>query len=558
MHNKVIRLPRYSQLTRTENRSPKGSFTSSQKANRLSSSCLSSGYGLSLFSQENEASCHSAAEERISEIHNRSPLFSLDSIRIFPDRDQLREHINPGWMPQAKSPKIYPLQAKLAINQPGDRYEEEADRVAEQVVHMPDPGTFKGPVLSQPPSIQRSCPKCKKAGEREEDEERLQMKPLHTLAKGAAQSIPASVPPIVHEVLRTPGQPLDASTRAFMEPRFRNDFSNVRVHTDARAAESARAMNALAYTVGQNMVFGTGQYAPRACFGRTLIAHELAHTIQSSAPFTCNRLEIGPPHSPHEQQAEEAVHSISAAHAVVPASLKAGVIQRMTREQALDLARSLDTRYPNWLNVLPPCPCTFAEASASSDWMHSIAHDLTLPWFHPGAKKQVRSARGYPSIPGSSHGQQCCYDSNGNLITEGAGAGTPDLWSPITNSREHQDYDVAAFNQLGWRIYDLYWRPNNGMGCRPNAGGGTRMSSGRYRIVGAFDEIDLFLISIVRRRVDASEDVRVTATGREQGGLVGGHGHYSRIEVIPANQAATNLFGGNQPRYVPSYILQPL
>jgi outer membrane protein OmpA-like peptidoglycan-associated protein len=90
----------------------------------------------------------------------------------------------------------------------------------------------------------------------------------------------SEVPPIVHEVLRSPGQPLDPATRAFMEPRFGHDFNQVRVHTDAPAAESARAVDALAYTVGEHVVFGAGRYAPEAYGGRKLIAHELTHTIQ--------------------------------------------------------------------------------------------------------------------------------------------------------------------------------------------------------------------------------------------------------------------------------------
>src|SRR3954468_1152216 len=79
---------------------------------------------------------------------------------------------------------------------------------------------------------------------------------------GAGRDAPATVPPIVDEVLRSPGQPLDAATRAFMEPRFGHDFSGVRVHADEQAAESARAVNALAYTVGPNIAFDTGRYAP--------------------------------------------------------------------------------------------------------------------------------------------------------------------------------------------------------------------------------------------------------------------------------------------------------
>src|ERR1043166_7385225 len=82
------------------------------------------------------------------------------------------------------------------------------------------------------------------------------------------------VPSIVAEELRSPGQPLDSNTRAFMEPRAGHNFSKVRVHTGERAAESAEAVNALAYTVGNDIVFGGGQYAPNTPRGQDLIAHE--------------------------------------------------------------------------------------------------------------------------------------------------------------------------------------------------------------------------------------------------------------------------------------------
>lgn len=92
-----------------------------------------------------------------------------------------------------------------------------------------------------------------------------------------------AVPPIVHDVLRSPGATLDTTTRTFMEPRFGHDFSSVRVHTDAKAAESTRAMNALAYTVGRDVVFGTHQYAPHSSSGQKLLAHELTHVVQQGA-----------------------------------------------------------------------------------------------------------------------------------------------------------------------------------------------------------------------------------------------------------------------------------
>lgn len=120
--------------------------------------------------------------------------------------------------------------------------------------------------------------------------------------KSAAPAFPTAVPARAHpllqlqrtignqavarlvfdDVLRSPGEPLDLDTRAFMESRFGHDFSQVRVHTGSRAAESARSLDALAYTVGQDIVFGAGHFAPGAADGRRLLAHELAHVVQQS------------------------------------------------------------------------------------------------------------------------------------------------------------------------------------------------------------------------------------------------------------------------------------
>jgi hypothetical protein len=93
----------------------------------------------------------------------------------------------------------------------------------------------------------------------------------------------AEAPPIVHDVLRSPGQPLDAASRAFMEPRFGYDFSRVRVHSDSQAAKSARAVNAQAYTVGSNIVFGANRGGAGNLSQQRLLAHELAHVVQQGA-----------------------------------------------------------------------------------------------------------------------------------------------------------------------------------------------------------------------------------------------------------------------------------
>lgn len=154
-----------------------------------------------------------------------------------------------------------PLQAKLRVGQPDDQYEREADRIADQVMRMPEPG------------LQRQVE------EEEEDEELLQAKPL-VQRRSPVGEVGSEAPPIVHEVLRSPGRPLDPQTRAFMGPRFGYDFGQVRVHTDAKSARSARAVNALAYTVGQDVVFGGGQFSPGTAVGKKLLVHELMHTLQ--------------------------------------------------------------------------------------------------------------------------------------------------------------------------------------------------------------------------------------------------------------------------------------
>ncbi|MEK6321047.1 MAG: DUF4157 domain-containing protein [Acidobacteriota bacterium] len=140
----------------------------------------------------------------------------------------------------------------------------------------------------------------------------------------------SEVPPLVHEVLSSSGQPLDAATRAFMEPRFGHDFSRVRVHADTRAAESARAVNALAYTVGNKVVLGEGQYAPRTIEGRRLMAHELAHTVQQSSAHYVHGapLQVSHEDSAGEREADAAASLIDSGVAATGLSLAQLQVQR--------------------------------------------------------------------------------------------------------------------------------------------------------------------------------------------------------------------------------------
>lgn len=117
----------------------------------------------------------------------------------------------------------------------------------------------------------------------------------------------SEVPPSVSAVLNSPGQPMDASTRSFMESHFGHDFSQVRLHTDAKAAESAEAVNAKAYTMGPDVVFGRGQYAPQTTTGKQVLAHELTHVVQQREALNQNRLQRLPKQvDPHHEEAMDA------------------------------------------------------------------------------------------------------------------------------------------------------------------------------------------------------------------------------------------------------------
>jgi hypothetical protein len=145
----------------------------------------------------------------------------------------------------------------------------------------------------------------------------------------------SEVPPIVHEVLRSPGQPLDAQTRAFMEPRFGHDFSRVRVHTDHDAAESARLVNAKAYAAGHNIVFAAGRYHPEASSGKELLAHELTHTIQQDAAEggINPRLETSRPGDPTEQEAEVAAALVTQTQATSVTNSTATQVARQESDE---------------------------------------------------------------------------------------------------------------------------------------------------------------------------------------------------------------------------------
>lgn len=160
---------------------------------------------------------------------------------------------------------------------------------------------------------------------------------------GAASSSKSIAPPIVSEVLRTPGRLLDESARHAMQSSFRRDFSGVRVHTDERAAESARSLNAWAYSVGRDVVFGRNQYAPETPAGQRLLAHELTHFAQQSscgAGPADGRIRIGAPWELSEREAHAAANRFARGEAIPPVAIadREPVLRRFTAYEAADQA----------------------------------------------------------------------------------------------------------------------------------------------------------------------------------------------------------------------------
>ena len=201
-------------------------------------------------------------------------------------------------------------QPNLTVSAPQDVYEQEADRVADHVMCIPEPE------LQSISTVSEEQPESKAE----------QPIPAHSQTSGAKQNTAGDAPPVVKDLLSSPGRPLERRTRRFFESRLGHDFSAVRIHTDARAADSARSVNALAYTYGQNVFFGTGQYAPETVHGRQTLAHELAHVVQqrkNENPVGLNG--VGLTHCPAHIQPKLALTGKAADVARVVAIMNAGL-----------------------------------------------------------------------------------------------------------------------------------------------------------------------------------------------------------------------------------------
>jgi hypothetical protein len=165
------------------------------------------------------------------------------------------------------------FQPKLSINQPGDVYEQEANTMADKLMQ---PGMQLKTLPANP--LQKKCTHC------EQEEKQLQRKENNEndiTGNNAAAYIGRL----------NGGQTLPAELQNFYEPKFGFDFSNVKIHTDTAAAKSAQSINALAYTSGNNIVFGSGQFSPLTTQGKKLLGHELTHVVQQNAGRAQNSIQ---------------------------------------------------------------------------------------------------------------------------------------------------------------------------------------------------------------------------------------------------------------------------
>lgn len=176
------------------------------------------------------------------------------------------------------------IQPKFEVGPPNDRYEREAERVARAVTSDSDPTSqhTDHPIVSGE-RVQRMCPRCQKrhAAGKPLDCPECETELQRTATTATTPSVDAETTTLIQESRRG-GHPLPAPTRSYFEPRFGHGFGDVRVHTDSKADEAARAVDARAFTLGSDIVFRSGAYQPEAATGTKLLAHELTHVVQQA------------------------------------------------------------------------------------------------------------------------------------------------------------------------------------------------------------------------------------------------------------------------------------
>ncbi|MBN1569767.1 MAG: DUF4157 domain-containing protein [Acidobacteria bacterium] len=289
---------------------------------------------------------------------------------------------------------------------------------------------------------------------------------IHT--ESATDNNRSEIPLLVHEVLNSRGEPLGEEIRKRMERFFRQDFGLVRIHTDHKAAESAWKLGALAYTVGSDIVFGAGRYAPDASEGRRLLAHELAHTVQQGefiSPPNAS-LSVSRECDSCEQEAESvattAKHALESAMPTAPACMPvearhSPVIQRMSsgvpRGNAIVSKNKID--YDLAVNAGKYCLDTGITGL-----------------FHRGqiCYREVPPRKRYMECP---PGDQVCFDTAGKFLAD-----SYDLVSPVEKQNPDKTCNLHFFCSLGHGAKDVLPYLFSGPGKGGLTGGGIGLLTG--------------------------------------------------------------------------------
>lgn len=254
-----------------------------------------------------------ASKDNSTPSHSSKPFFSKKGESSF--FGQTKEAEQPFFLSR-QQPVI---QTKLTINEPGDKYEQEADAMSDRVMRMSVPvseGGEESLVQTKPlniTAIQRKCAACEdeeKVQRQEiEKEESLQTKPLMRKDAGGGYTAPPQLASQLNSS-KGGGNPLPGKTLAFMNHAFGADFSTVRIHTGSQAAEMSQGIQAKAFTHGSDVYFNQGQYDPESSEGKRLLSHELTHTIQQKKDWSLNRVS--------RQSANSMIIPTTAAIASVP------------------------------------------------------------------------------------------------------------------------------------------------------------------------------------------------------------------------------------------------
>jgi len=466
------------------------------------------------------------------------------------------------------------LQPKLAIGEVNDPLEREADRVAEQVMRMPDRDVSLG---GGPAQIRRKCAAC------EEDEGKV--KNLQAKLDARPKTAAIYAPSIVEETLRSPGQSLDTETRSFFEPRFGHDFSRVRVHVDSKSDMSARSVGALAYTVGSHIAFGASRYAPRTEGGRQLLAHELAHVIQqtqggatqavSRAPTksgvkksdysfstNCGWIDWGHANPglakkliAQVQQASDALKSggsqlaqpsktsqmKAARFGVVfsSASMQVTLARPLSDEEVLSVALSMFKSLSIIFEIQQEWTDWFSGSAFSQEDLPSnlISFYRAARGFNPD---QIRQFCGALDVNGSlqEFDRNSDFKKNPGFSPIGAPGPWPAELSTIDDTKGASLYSVTNVSVGG---------PASGFTFCP-----------LYRVEGTIGDTGLIILSFGGATFTAAENVRVVPTYRGDTDRTSLQGHVPFIEIEPygdSDAAALKAKGVKAPLYVPTSSL---